>query len=329
MLLTNSDVLRVDAYSATWEILTPPAPTLDSDEAGTPKQLVKYSGKLGFAFKPPNGCWEIWVLNIDHSWEKVYVFTVKQDIQNMPKKIRFRANRFDGRIKLMVDLGNRRQSVFDRLSEASSPNTIRSRPRKMNPNDPFQGRSHARTLGASRGDHNRGGKGFRSTKESYGDSFSHSYRDESRNNTKRDRSPSSSVSRSNPSEEKHRATRVWFDELPPESIDGYKDMNAAFLSYFMQQKKYVKDPVEIHNIKQWDRETLEDFMERFKMETGRMKGAPECMQISGFMHEINNPELTKCLNEHVPKTMEEMMIATIAFIRGEAATASQKKGHGT
>ncbi|GKF76495.1 hypothetical protein Tco_0228965 [Tanacetum coccineum] len=47
-----------------------------------------------------------------------------------------------------------------------------------------------------------------------------------------------------------RAARVWFDELPAESIDGYKDLKAAFLSYFMQQKKYVKDPVEIHNIKQ-------------------------------------------------------------------------------
>ncbi|GJQ89429.1 hypothetical protein Tco_0000568 [Tanacetum coccineum] len=39
------------------------------------------------------------------------------------------------------------------------------------------------------------------------------------------------------------AARVWFDELPAESIDGYKDLKAAFLSYFMQQKKYVKDPV--------------------------------------------------------------------------------------
>ncbi|GJU65718.1 reverse transcriptase domain-containing protein [Tanacetum coccineum] len=58
-----------------------------------------------------------------------------------------------------------------------------------------------------------------------------------------------------------------------------------------------------------------------------MKGAPECMRISGFMHGVNNPELTKCLNEHVPKTMEEMMIATTAFIRGEAASNGKKKGH--
>ncbi|GJS06951.1 reverse transcriptase domain-containing protein [Tanacetum coccineum] len=64
------------------------------------------------------------------------------------------------------------------------------------------------------------------------------------------------------------AARVWFDELPPESINGYKGLKAAFLAYLMQQKKYVKDPVEIHNIKQRDGETIEEFIERFKIETG-------------------------------------------------------------
>nr|GEZ78780.1 reverse transcriptase domain-containing protein [Tanacetum cinerariifolium] len=68
-------------------------------------------------------------------------------------------------------------------------------------------------------------------------------------------------------------------------------------------------------------------MKRFNIETGRMKRAPECMRISGFMHGVNNPELIKCLNEHVPKTLEEMMTATTAFIRGEVAAASKKKVH--
>nr|GEX17956.1 reverse transcriptase domain-containing protein [Tanacetum cinerariifolium] len=94
-------------------------------------------------------------------------------------------------------------------------------------------------------------------------------------------------------------TRVWFDELPPESIDGYTDLKAAFLAYFKQQKKYVKDHVEIHNIKQKDGETIEEFIKRFKTKTGHMKGAPKCMRISRFMHGVNNPELIKRLNEHV------------------------------
>nr|GEX01627.1 hypothetical protein [Tanacetum cinerariifolium] len=74
-----------------------------------------------------------------------------------------------------------------------------------------------------------------------------------------------------------------------------------------------------------DGETIEDFMVRFKVKTGLKKGAPECMMISGFMHGVNNPELTKRLNEHVPKTMEEIMITITAFIRGEAAAAGKRK----
>ncbi|GJZ15016.1 reverse transcriptase domain-containing protein [Tanacetum coccineum] len=185
------------------------------------------------------------------------------------------------------------------------------------------------------------------TRSSYETGTEHEYRSHDRNRSRyvkrgrESKSPLSRISESDTSDGGHwksklkrhrgsrgsRAVRVWFDELPPESIDGYKDLKAAFLAYFMQQKKYVKDPVEIHNIKQRDGETIEEFMERFKVETRRMKGAPECMQISGFMHGVNNPELTKCLNEHVPKTMEEMMIATTAFIRGEVVAAGKKKGH--
>nr|GEY01326.1 reverse transcriptase domain-containing protein [Tanacetum cinerariifolium] len=282
-------------------------------------------------------------------------------------------------------LGHRRHSAFDRLSETYSPSTTKSRPQKTDSKNPPRGRSRARALSTSRDDRHKDREGFRNIRESYGDSFPHSYRDGSHHHhmkRKRDKSPPSSMSRSDSSDRKHRrsrskrhknadednltrpwmceeenpftprirnfessrktrmpnnvktydgtgdpedhvkvfqaatqvemwamptrchmfnstligATRVWFDELPPESIDGYKDLRAAFLTYFIQQKKYVKDP-----------------------------GAPECMQISGFMHGVNNLELTKRLNEHVPKTMEEMMITTTAFIRGEAAVASKRR----
>nr|GEV94759.1 reverse transcriptase domain-containing protein [Tanacetum cinerariifolium] len=100
-------------------------------------------------------------------------------------------------------LGNRRQSVFDWISEAS-PNTTRSRPRKINPKDPLRGRSHTRTVGTSRDNPNRDVRDFHSTKESYGDSSSF----RSKNDTKiRDRSPSSSVSKSNPNKEKYQNSK--------------------------------------------------------------------------------------------------------------------------
>ncbi|GJW90392.1 hypothetical protein Tco_0167945 [Tanacetum coccineum] len=46
------------------------------------------------------------------------------------------------------------------------------------------------------------------------------------------------------------SVRVWFDDLPLESVDSYDDLKEAFLANFFQQKKCIKDPVEIHHIKQ-------------------------------------------------------------------------------
>nr|GEX64795.1 reverse transcriptase domain-containing protein [Tanacetum cinerariifolium] len=63
--------------------------------------------------------------------------------------------------------------------------------------------------------------------------------------------------------------RVWFDDLQPESIDSYDDLKKAFLENYLQQKKYIKDPIEIHNIKQRDGESTEDFM---RMEDEGTKG---------------------------------------------------------
>nr|GEZ65457.1 hypothetical protein [Tanacetum cinerariifolium] len=262
----------------------------------------------------------------------------------------------------------------------------RSRPHKMDSRDPPWSKNRVRTLSASRGDRDRGGEGFRSTRESYSDSSSHSYRDDGRrhNTKRRDRLSSSSMSRSDSSNGKDRKskskkhktieddlTKPWIcEEINPftpriynfessrktqmpkniKTYDGTSDhedhvkvfqaatqverwamptwchmFNSTLIG--AARKKYIKDPMEIHNIKQRDGETIEDFMEHFKIETGRMKGAPECMRISGFMHGINNLKRTKRLNERVPKTMEEMMMATTAFIRGVAAAASKKKGH--
>ncbi|GJR32146.1 reverse transcriptase domain-containing protein [Tanacetum coccineum] len=75
------------------------------------------------------------------------------------------------------------------------------------------------------------------------------------------------------------SVRVWFDDLPSESVDSYDDLKKAFLVNFLQQKKCIKDPVEIHHIKQREGESTEDFMQRFKSESRNVKGALKCMAI--------------------------------------------------
>ncbi|GJR79424.1 reverse transcriptase domain-containing protein [Tanacetum coccineum] len=113
--------------------------------------------------------------------------------------------------------------------------------------------------------------------------------------------------------------RVWFDKLPKESIDIYEDLRTAFRENYLQQTKHIKDPVEIHHIKQIYGESTEDFMERYKAEVLDVEGAPECMRISGFMHGITHLRLIKRLYERIPRSMDEMYRMTTSFLQGEVA----------
>ncbi|GJZ61346.1 reverse transcriptase domain-containing protein [Tanacetum coccineum] len=119
--------------------------------------------------------------------------------------------------------------------------------------------------------------------------------------------------------------RVWFDDLPPESIDSYNDLREAFLKNYLQQKKCIRDPIVLHNIKQRDGESTKDFIQKYKSESGNVKGVPECMRISGFMHEITNPELIKRFHEKIPKTVDEMMQVATSFLQEQEAASNQER----
>nr|GEW97922.1 reverse transcriptase domain-containing protein [Tanacetum cinerariifolium] len=80
------------------------------------------------------------------------------------------------------------------------------------------------------------------------------------------------------------------------------------------QKKYIKDPIELHNIKQRDGESMEDFVRRYKLESKDVKGVPECMRISGFVHGITNPELIKRLHDKIPKRKPETKFQKRTFL---------------
>nr|GEX49326.1 hypothetical protein [Tanacetum cinerariifolium] len=217
-------------------------------------------------------------------------------------------------------LGHRRQSAFDRLSETYSPSTTESKPGRTSFKDRSRGINHRyRYHDRDRSRHMKRGRDSESSLSSVSKSdFSDGrhWKSKSKRHKPTDEDDltmpwmcedaTAHVKRWAMPTWCHMfnstligAARIWFDELPPKSIDSYKDLKAVFLAHFMQQKKYVKDTVEIQNIKQKDGDTIEDFLERLKVETGCMKP----------------------LN-----TMKKMMITTTAFIRGKATAVSKNKG---
>nr|GEU45270.1 reverse transcriptase domain-containing protein [Tanacetum cinerariifolium] len=92
-----------------------------------------------------------------------------------------------------------------------------------------------------------------------------------------------------------------------------------------EKKKCIKDPVKIHNIKQRDRESTEEFVRRYNLECKDVKGAQECMKIFGFMHGITNPELIKRLHDKISKSVDEVMKVNTALLRGEVAASNHEQ----
>ncbi|GJX94465.1 reverse transcriptase domain-containing protein [Tanacetum coccineum] len=105
----------------------------------------------------------------------------------------------------------------------------------------------------------------------------------------------------------------------------YEDLREVFKENYLPQTKHIKDPVEIHHIKQRDGESTEDFMERYKAEILDVEGAPECMKISGFMHGITHPELIKRLYEKILRSMDEIYRVTMSFLQGEVTAFSHSR----
>nr|GEY11150.1 reverse transcriptase domain-containing protein [Tanacetum cinerariifolium] len=64
---------------------------------------------------------------------------------------------------------------------------------------------------------------------------------------------------------------------------------------------------------------------RYKLECRDVKGAPKCMKISRFMHDITNPELIKRLHDKIPKSVNEIIRVTTTFLRGEVAASSLER----
>ncbi|GJT50186.1 hypothetical protein Tco_0976343, partial [Tanacetum coccineum] len=76
-------------------------------------------------------------------------------------------------------------------------------------------------------------------------------------------------------------------------------------------------------IKQREGESMEDFVQRFKVESRHVKRAPECMRISKFMYVITNPKLIKRLHDNISKSVDKMMRVITTFLRGEVAASDQ------
>ncbi|GJU17984.1 hypothetical protein Tco_1145950 [Tanacetum coccineum] len=78
------------------------------------------------------------------------------------------------------------------------------------------------------------------------------------------------------------SARLWFNDLPMKFVDSYDNLKKAFLANFFQQKKCIKDPVEIHHINK-ERGNLQKIScrdSRLRVGTSREPQVDEMMRVT-------------------------------------------------
>nr|GEV53018.1 hypothetical protein [Tanacetum cinerariifolium] len=112
------------------------------------------------------------------------------------------------------------------------------------------------------------------------------------------------------------------------SYDGKRDpdnfihlFTAKFQSYFIQQNKFTKTHLAVHNIKQREGESTRAFITRYTNDTLQILGLHEEQRVLGFVHDLR----TRCLVEHLstnhPSTYKGLMEKTYTWVEArEVAT---------
>ncbi|GKE71798.1 hypothetical protein Tco_1529870 [Tanacetum coccineum] len=155
-------------------------------------------------------------------------------------------------------------------------------------------------------------------------SYSNDLRRRSYHSSRRDTESCYHSSRSRETEfasEKHNNKRASSRRMEPLS-----ESEGSARGHWKSKPKRQKSSIEDDMSQPWrDGESTEEFVRMYKLECRDVKGASESMKISGFMHEITNPELIKRLHDKIPKSVDEMMRVTTTFLRGEVAAYNRER----
>ncbi|GJV08973.1 hypothetical protein Tco_1346629 [Tanacetum coccineum] len=93
-------------------------------------------------------------------------------------------------------------------------------------------------------------------------------------------------------------------------VVNYKDLKAKFQSHFIQQKKFTKTHLAVHNIKQRDGKSTRAFITRYTDDTLQILGLHKEQRISGFVHGIKTRSLVELLSTDLPTTYKGLMEKT-------------------
>ncbi|XP_057747235.1 uncharacterized protein LOC130966447 [Arachis stenosperma] len=109
----------------------------------------------------------------------------------------------------------------------------------------------------------------------------------------------------------------WFDSLPPRSIASFDDLAKKFLSRFTIQKDKAKHAPSLLGIKQGDRRSLRNYMERFNKECLDIQNLPTEAAIMGLINGLREGPFSHSISKKHSTFLNEVQERAEKYINME------------
>ncbi|XP_057747647.1 uncharacterized protein LOC130966842 [Arachis stenosperma] len=114
-----------------------------------------------------------------------------------------------------------------------------------------------------------------------------------------------------------KTTIRWFDNLSPRSISSFDDMAKKFLARFSIQKDNAKHAPSLLEIKQGERETLRNYMERFNKTCMDIQNLPTEAAIMGLINGLRERPFSQSISKKYPTSPNEVQERAAKYINME------------
>ncbi|XP_065633654.1 uncharacterized protein LOC136069270 [Quercus suber] len=119
--------------------------------------------------------------------------------------------------------------------------------------------------------------------------------------------------------------RVWFNQLTPNSISTFKELNAQFTTHFIGGHKYKKSTACLMSIKQWEDEMLRTYITRFNKEALSINQANDKILVVAFTNELRKGKFLFSLYKNDSKTMSEVLYRATKYMNAEDALQAREE----
>ncbi|KAL4390812.1 hypothetical protein AHAS_Ahas03G0182500 [Arachis hypogaea] len=118
-----------------------------------------------------------------------------------------------------------------------------------------------------------------------------------------------------------KTTIRWFDNLPPRSISSFDDMAKKFLAKFSIQKDKAKHAPSLLGIRQGERETLRNYMERFNKTCMDIQNLPTEAAIMSLINGLQEGPYSEGLPETIGRSRTRSSVLVGADVSGRCVAA--------